>query len=160
MTAPKLTWVFAVNSGVGLRDREEHVSAPVGADFYELELGLFRAGYIRVNLLRKEWGRWAWPGGYPLFYLCADGGVLCSKCVNTNIKLTSDPDAERDWKIVAADINYEDPHLVCDHCGEYCESAYCEPVVSDGGGESDDAYALASAGHGTDEDYGSAEDML
>ncbi len=154
MTAPKLTWVFAVNSGIGLDNREEHVYAPVDADFYELELGLFRAGYIRVNLLRKEWERWAWPGGYPIYYLCDDGGVLCSKCANNNIKLTSDPGAERDWKITAADVNYEDAYLVCDHCGSACGEPDAE------GPEPSDADALASAGHGTDEDYGSAEDML
>jgi hypothetical protein len=157
---PKLTWVFSVNSGCGLKDREEHVSAPIDADFYELQLELYRAGYDRAEIVRKEWEKWAWPGGYPIYYQCADGGLLCSHCACKEIKLTSDVDAARDWKIVGSDINYEDPDLRCDHCDETIESAYCEPVVSDGGGESDDAYALASAGHGTDEDYGSAEDVL
>lgn len=124
MSAPNLTWVFAVNSGIG------RIPAPVGADQYRLERELFDVGYIKVELLRKEWERWAWPGGYPLYYLCADGGVLCSKCVNTEIKLTSDPEAERGWRIVGVDINYEDDHLVCDHCGEFCESAYGEPEAA------------------------------
>ncbi len=158
MSAPNLTWVFAVNSGIGLNDREEYAHARVGADLYKLERELFGAGYIKVELLRKEWERWAWPGGYPLYYLCADGGVLCSKCANTEIKLTSDPDADTQWKIVDVDINWEDNHLICDHCGECCESAYGEP--DDDTDDSDDGAALASAGHGTDEDYGSAGDML
>jgi hypothetical protein len=25
---------------------------------------------------------YAWPGGYPLYYLCADNGVLCPQCAN------------------------------------------------------------------------------
>lgn len=165
MTAPKLTWVFAVNSGVGLQDREEHVYAPIDADLYTLERELFDAGYIRVSLLRKEWEKWAFPGGYPIYYACADGELLCSHCACSHVKLTADPDAERDWKIVAADINYEDPDLRCSHCDATIESAYCEPVDKDmesshSSDMSADADALASAGHGTDEDYGSAEDML
>jgi hypothetical protein len=24
----------------------------------------------------------AWPGGYPIFYLCADNGILCPQCAN------------------------------------------------------------------------------
>ena len=131
MNAPKITWIFAVNSGIGLNDRLEHVAAPVDADQYALERELFDAGYIKVELVRKEWERWAWPGGYPLYYVCADGGVLCSKCANTEVKLTSMVDADDQWKIVAADINYEDPHLECDHCGEFCESAYAEPIDKD-----------------------------
>lgn len=159
---PNITWVFMVNSSVGLRDREEHVSAPVDADFYELQLELYRAGYMRAELLRKEWPKWAWPGGYPIYYQCADGGLLCSHCACTHIKLTSDPQAAADWRIAAADINYEDPDLRCDHCDATIESAYCEPVDKDmeashSSGMSADAEALASAGHGTDEDYGSAE---
>lgn len=103
---------------------------------------------------RREWPRWAWPGGYPLFYVCADGELLCSHCACAHIKLTSDPQAEADWRIVAADINYEDEDLYCSHCSAHIESAYGE---SDEGPEPSDAEALASAGHGTDEDYGSAE---
>ena len=165
-SAPDITWVFAVNSGVGLNDREEHVSAPVDADRYALERELFDAGYIRVSLLRKEWEKWAWPGGYPIYYVAADGELLCSHCCNDNIDQTGAAEAaEADWTIVAADINYEEPDLQCAHCDKTIESAYCEPVDKDmesshSSDMSADAEALASAGHGTDEDYGSAEDML
>ena len=150
MRPPNITWVFGVNSNIGLCDREEHVYAPLDADARELAQSLYEAGYIKVEYIRKEWERWAWPGGYPLYYVCTDGGVLCSKCVNDNIKMTSDPEAERDWRVVGVDINYEDNELFCDHCGERCESAYCEP---------DDADAPASTGHDTGEDYGPAEDL-
>ena len=158
MSPPNITWVFKVNRGVGLRDREEYVYAPVDADFYALELELFRAGYIRVVFVRKEWEKWAWPGGYPLYYVCEDSGILCSQCANDEIEFTSNPEAESMWKIAAAEINYEDDNLECCHCNKMCESAYGEPDSE--GLEPSDADALASAGHGTDEDYGSAEDML
>ncbi|MBK1683442.1 hypothetical protein [Rhodoferax fermentans] len=107
--------------------------APVDADLDKLVKELADVGYYAIRLDHKEWERWAWPGGYPLYYLCADGGVLCSKCANKEIELTSTPDAEADWHIVAADINYEDPHLECSACGEFCESAYGEPIDKDMG---------------------------
>lgn len=67
---------------------------------------------------------YAWPGGYPLYYVCADNGVLCSDCVNEHKELDSSADPQ--WNIIAADINYEDSALYCDHCNERIESAYAE----------------------------------
>lgn len=123
---PNISWVFEVTHDITHYTRMELVSDRVDADHDKLVSELSALGYYAIRLDHKEWERWAWPGGYPLYYLCADGGVLCSKCANTEIKLTSAVDADDQWKIVAADINYEDPYLVCDHCGEYCESAYGE----------------------------------
>lgn len=62
----------------------------------------------------------AWPGGYPLFYLDNADDVLCPKCANNKQLLL---------QIVAADINYEDACLYCDHCDERIESAYAEGEV-------------------------------
>ena len=59
----------------------------------------------------------AWPGGYPLFYLSHDGLVLCPRCAN-------DPDASDPAEL--ADINWEDPDLYCDDRGERIPSAYAE----------------------------------
>ncbi|MCK9600950.1 MAG: hypothetical protein M0R06_18050 [Sphaerochaeta sp.] len=56
----------------------------------------------------------AWPGGYPLYYLCKDG-VLCPDCATDD-----------QWLIVGVGINYEDTALYCDHCQELIESAYGE----------------------------------
>lgn len=157
MSAPNLTWNFMVEFRPGC-DMLTSVDAPVDADQYKLERYLFDAGYISVTFAGKEWPRWAWPGGYPLYYICADGGELCSKCANAEIEFTAAPDAETMWRLDAVEINYEDDHLVCCHCGQHIESAYGEPAFDVD--DSDDGAALASAGHGTDEDYGSAGDML
>lgn len=70
----------------------------------------------------------AWPGGYPLLYVANDGGVLCPKCVQANLDLCQDPDADG-WNIVGHDINWEDPALYCDHCNGRIESAYAEDEV-------------------------------
>lgn len=74
---------------------------------------------------------YAWPGGYPIYYICKDSGVLCPKCANSKEckeALEDCPD-DAQWLIVAAGINYEDPDLYCDHCSERIESAYAEDEI-------------------------------
>jgi len=74
---------------------------------------------------------YAWPGGYPIYYVCADGGVLCPNCANTE-SAVSQADKERDcrdydqWRIIGSDVNWEDAQLTCDHCNQRIESAYAE----------------------------------
>lgn len=60
---------------------------------------------------------YAWPGGYPFYYLAANGTTFCPPCANQE-------DAEP--PIVARDVNWEDPALYCDGCGNRIESAYAE----------------------------------
>ncbi len=62
---------------------------------------------------------YAWPGGYPIFYLDSENNVLCPSCANQNDEYTA--------PIVAHDCNWEDPDLYCDHCDNRIESAYAEP---------------------------------
>lgn len=73
--------------------------------------------------------KYAWPGGYPMFALMADGECLCHQCLIDNAKLIADAtcgDGERDWELVACDVNWEDASLYCVHCNERIESAYAE----------------------------------
>jgi hypothetical protein len=73
---------------------------------------------------------YAWPGGYPLFAVAADGGCLCKSCVKDNAKLViqnTRQETQKDWAVVAVDVKWEDESLVCDHCGKQIESAYGEP---------------------------------
>lgn len=72
-----------------------------------------------------EWESYAWPGGYPMYYIVKDGGVLCPRCANKELYRTIDPDDDQ-FFIVAADINYEDQSLYCDHCNSRIQSAYGE----------------------------------
>ena len=68
---------------------------------------------------------YAWPGGYPLYYVTADGGVLCPDDANMAERegLANDPD-DPQWYIIAQEVNWEDTDLVCDHGGEHIPSAY------------------------------------
>lgn len=81
----------------------------------------FNANGFVKDLMRRHQGelpKYAWPGGYPMFYLDADNNVLCPDCATKN--------NEFDKPIVTFGTNDEDPDLYCDHCGERIESAYSE----------------------------------
>lgn len=73
---------------------------------------------------------YAWPGGYPLYYLTADNGVLCPDCASLP-ECTWDSGEDEQWDIVAAGGNWEDDSLYCDHCGKQIESAYGEDGKND-----------------------------
>lgn len=63
---------------------------------------------------------YAWPGGYPLFYLDKRGNVYCPSCAS---QVTCDYYTD---SIEACDANYEDTDLYCDGCSTRIESAYAE----------------------------------
>lgn len=77
------------------------------------------------NLIKQKY---AWPGGYPLFALCADGGILCADCCIKESDLITEackhPDTDKQWEIEAVNVNWESKDLRCDHCSNYIESAY------------------------------------
>ena len=66
---------------------------------------------------------YAWPGGYPIFYLDRENSVLCPCCANHSYY---DPDEVPQFKPIIAEINYEDSDIFCDQCGYHIESAYGE----------------------------------
>ncbi len=81
---------------------------------------------MNIEELRDKDGKlpaYAWPGGYPIFYLASDNAVLCPKCAN---EYTPERDNEKQLKPVVADINYEDASLYCENCNVRIESAYAE----------------------------------
>ena len=72
---------------------------------------------------------YAWPGGYPRYFLCSDGEVLSFAAAKENEAVIVDAIADGDdsgWRVVACDINWEDTDMVCAHSGEPIESAYGE----------------------------------
>lgn len=75
--------------------------------------------------IRREWETCVWPGGYPIYYVVKDGGVLCPRCANQELHRTLDKDDDQ-FFIVGQEANYEDPELYCDHCNERIPSAYVE----------------------------------
>ena len=70
---------------------------------------------------------YAWPGGYPMFFLTSDGEALsfaAAKSQRRNV-LEAIAGGYRDgWRVVGVDVNWEDADLMCAHTGEAIESAY------------------------------------
>lgn len=86
---------------------------------------------IYRNEVDGTFEHFAWPGGYPVFHLCADGDILCPTCANTEPTLEAHgglaaTETDAPWRIVASDVNWEDPELYCDHCSKRVENAYAE----------------------------------
>lgn len=66
----------------------------------------------------------AWPGGYPMFALTSDNGILCNKCCKEERRLIGTTTGDDGWNVVSLDVNWEDQELYCDHCNDKIESAY------------------------------------
>jgi hypothetical protein len=74
-------------------------------------------------------GACAWPGGYPLYFICDDGAALSFDSVKDNLAevICAIRHGLRDgWRVVACQINYEDNDLTCEHSGESIPAAYGE----------------------------------
>jgi hypothetical protein len=70
----------------------------------------------------------AWPGGYPIVYICGDGGTLCPACANGENGSDASTTAEdKRWLLIGADIHWEGEPMACDHCCAEIESAYGAP---------------------------------
>ena len=62
---------------------------------------------------------YAWPGGYERIAITDDGGVLCHKCIKSELRQIARSHKGDGWHVVACDIveNYDEEQLHCDHCG-------------------------------------------
>lgn len=75
---------------------------------------------------------YAWPGGYPVYTIMADGEYMCPDCARENYRLIAKAtkDNLRDgWQAAGADINYEDNSAYCCHCNKKLASAYGEDTL-------------------------------
>jgi len=75
-------------------------------------------------------GPYAWPGGYPLFFITEAGDALSYEAVHAERRLVLEAVAGRDnsngWRVIGLEVNWEDSALVCAHTGKAIESAYEE----------------------------------
>ena len=73
-------------------------------------------------------GPYAWPGGYPLYFLARDGSVLSFAAVRGEfrqvLRAQRHPGTDCWWEIDAACINWEDESLFCAHTGQPIPCAY------------------------------------
>lgn len=78
-------------------------------------------------------GPYAWPGGYPLYFITSDGGALSFDAAKDNVTTICRAIRHKSrcgWSVVACDVNWEDSSLFCDHTGKRIESAYAEDEVT------------------------------
>lgn len=77
-------------------------------------------------------GRYAWPGGAPLYFVAADGQPLSWQAVLDNLREVysaieiGECDRTNGWLVVACLPNLEDEDLFCSHTGLKIESMYGE----------------------------------
>jgi hypothetical protein len=103
---------------------------------------------IPYDLPRDDDGQltaYAWPGGYPMYYVDSENSALCVACAR---KADADADEFEKFKPCAFDINWEDTSLYCDQCSQRIASAY---------GDDDDGKAAPGAPGADDDDDGLAE---
>lgn len=96
-----------------LADEEEDEEEELPAATPHATPGLWRAVGCEPG---EKLPAFAWPGGYPLYYLDTQGSTLCPECANENDGYSA-PLAEMG-------INYEDANLFCDNCSKQIASAY------------------------------------
>ena len=71
-------------------------------------------------------GKYAWPGGYPMYFITSDGAALSFEAVEQEFSQAAYAVRNKTndgWQVVGCDINEEDAGLVCAHTGEPIESA-------------------------------------
>ena len=72
----------------------------------------------------------AWPGGYPVYVVLADGEELCGTCARTHYRLIAAATKDQlsdGWRAVGAEIKWEGDDDLCGHCGAPLQSAYGDP---------------------------------
>ncbi len=88
---------------------------------------------VRQFLDSLRGGRFTSLGSYPKFWLTSDGGCLSSEACRSEVWTIARAIRDGDnsgWRVVACDVNWEDPEMFCDVTGERIESAYAEGGAS------------------------------
>ena len=77
-------------------------------------------------------GPYAWPGGYPTFFVCLDGGAISFETAREHRREILESIAgkyfDRAWRVIAFDINWEDSEMRCEHSQELIPSAYTDEL--------------------------------
>lgn len=65
--------------------------------------------------------KFAFPGGYEIYGITEDGGILCCDCMRTEYRLISSArryNSRDGWQVCALALDCEtDTFTACDHCG-------------------------------------------
>jgi hypothetical protein len=100
-----------------------HIQTPQRWDYHKHHQTIQTVAHLKATLRA---GSYAWPGGYPLYFITTDGGALSFETVRdefSNVVWSVKNQANDGWQVCACDVNWEDADLIDDHTGEYIESA-------------------------------------
>lgn len=123
----KLPAHFMVDTKGDLYDTRSngwHLNAPLRAGYAGHNQSIDNVAEVKAAL--RE-GQCTGVGGYPVYFICKDGGVLSFDAARQNFKeivSAMKNTMQSDWYIVAVAVNYEDTDLTCDHTGKPIECAY------------------------------------
>ena len=76
-----------------------------------------KAIMIALDIIREPF---TFPGSYEKIAITDDGGVLCHKCVKSELRQIARSYKCNGWHVVRVDIveNCGEEPLYCDHCGK------------------------------------------
>lgn len=72
-------------------------------------------------------GPYTFPGCYPIYFVCSDGEALSFADARENAALICSAIRDGDntgWRVVGAEVNWEDGDLFSAHSGKKIEAAY------------------------------------
>jgi hypothetical protein len=76
---------------------------------------------------------YAWPGGYQVNAIMADGEWMCHGCICNEVEVFQDDNAmpndghDPAWRFIGAEVYWEGPMVQCAHCGCDITSEYGDP---------------------------------
>ena len=108
------------------RKPEWHKHAPLRKDYCRTFETIRNSRDLRATIRN---GGYAWPGRYPLVFLCSDGECLSFKTAREEYRNITRAIRDKDnsgWRIVGCFIHWEGGPLIDAHSGEMIESAYGE----------------------------------
>lgn len=74
-------------------------------------------------------GMYTFPGGYPMYFITRDGGALSFDAAEeqkAQIVDAMNEGGQKQWEVIAVDINWDNADLYCEHTGEPIPSAYAD----------------------------------
>jgi hypothetical protein len=98
-------------------------------DLFRRTIGVEQKAYTVSDFRRDIRAPYAWPGGYPRYFITHDCEALSFESAKENRRVILEAIRDSDktgWQIVGCDINWEDTQLRCAHSNKPIQSAYGE----------------------------------
>jgi hypothetical protein len=97
---------------------------PLRLNYAKVERHITNTIQVRAAIRAK----FAWPGGYELFFITSDGGCLCMDCARKEYRQISwsiRNNCSDGWKVTGTECSANcDGPLNCDHCNYELISGY------------------------------------